>query len=92
MNRGLPGRWLRILGASILGLASTGVALAQQESSADQLQEVVVTAQKRTSTVQETPISITALTGQDLEDRGINDIQSIVQSVPGVSMRTSGPG
>ncbi len=92
MNRGSPGRWLRILSASILGLASTGVALAQQESSADQLQEVVVTAQKRTSTVQETPISITALTGQDLEDRGINDIQSIVQSVPGVSMRTSGPG
>ena len=92
MNRGSPGRWLGILSASILGLASTGVALAQQESSSEQLQEVVVTAQKRVSTVQETPISITAITGKELQDRGITDIQSIVQSVPGVSMRASGPG
>ena len=38
------------------------------------------------------PISITAITGADLQDRGITDIQSVVQSVPGVSMRTSGPG
>ena len=35
---------------------------------------------------------MTAITGQDLQDRGITDITSIVQSVPGVSMRTSGPG
>ncbi len=92
MNRGFSRRALRVLSTSLLGLAFTGVALAQQEGSAEQLQEVVVTAQKRVSTVQEAPISITALTGQELQDRGINDIQSIVQSVPGVSMRTSGPG
>ena len=56
------------------------------------LDEIIVTAQKRESTVQTTPISMTAITGQDLKDRGITDITSIVQSVPGVSMRTSGPG
>jgi outer membrane receptor protein involved in Fe transport len=75
-----------------------GGAVAQQQSASqtelkgDQLQEVVVTATKRETTVETTPISITAITGQELEDRGITNIESIVQSVPGVSMRTSGPG
>ncbi|MBV9914339.1 MAG: TonB-dependent receptor plug domain-containing protein, partial [Sinobacteraceae bacterium] len=60
--------------------------------SGSQLEEVTVTATKRASTVQETPISITALTGEDIQERGLPDFAAIVQSVPGVSMRTSGPG
>jgi len=58
----------------------------------DQLEEVTVTATKRASTVQDTPLSITALTGADIQERGLSDFAAIVQSVPGVSMRTSGPG
>jgi iron complex outermembrane recepter protein len=56
------------------------------------LQEIVVTAEKRSSTIQDTPISITALTGDQLQQQGVTGIQGIVQSVPGLSMRTSGPG
>ncbi|MGB6356587.1 MAG: TonB-dependent receptor, partial [Steroidobacteraceae bacterium] len=85
------GRVSKGLFASVLGLALVGGAVAD-EANLDQLQEIVVTAKKRESTVQATPISITAITGQDLQDRGITDISSIVQSVPGVSMRSSGPG
>jgi outer membrane receptor protein involved in Fe transport len=70
---------------------STNVALAQQEG-VGQLEEIVVTATKRTSTVQETPMSITAITGDDIQQRGLADFTAIIQSVPGVSMRTSGPG
>jgi iron complex outermembrane receptor protein len=91
MNRKVPSKVLRSLALLIFCSASADVALAQQVGS-EQLQEIVVTAQKRESTVQTTPLSITALTGQDLVDRGITDIAAIVQSVPGVSMRTSGPG
>jgi iron complex outermembrane recepter protein len=89
MNRSA---WVLIASASTLGLAATDVRAQQQESQANQLQEVVVTAAKRVSTVQDTPISITAVTGKELEDRGITDISGIVQAVPGVSMRQSGPG
>ncbi len=85
------GKVLTIVPATAL-LGVSGVAVAQQETKSDQLQEIVVTAQKRVSTVQDTPISITALTGRDLGERGITDISSVVQSVPGVSMRSSGPG
>jgi iron complex outermembrane receptor protein len=74
-----------------LSLARSGVA---QQSRADstQLQEVVVTAQKRATTAQETPISLTAVTGADIMERGVTDLANLVQSVPGVSIRTSGPG
>ena len=90
-------RAIGFIAVLIWGLGSTGPALAQQAatesvSKGDQLEEITVTAQKRESTVETTPISITALTGADLQDRGITDISSVVQSVPGVSMRTSGPG
>jgi len=81
-----------VVSAAALGATFAADVYAQQESTSDQLQEVVVTAEKRASTVQTTPISITALTGKDIADRGIYDITSIVDSVPGVSMRYSGPG
>src|ERR1700722_20387722 len=92
MRRRLSGQVLKTVSATVASLAFAAGAAAQQENKFDQLQEIVITAQKRESTVQTTPISITAITGQDLQDRGITDISSIVQSVPGVSMRSSGPG
>ncbi|HEY2682718.1 MAG TPA: TonB-dependent receptor [Steroidobacteraceae bacterium] len=76
-------------GLSLLGGAQAAETTA---ASGDALEEIVVTAQKRESTLETTPISITALTGADLQERGLTDIQSVVQSVPGVSMRSSGPG
>lgn len=56
------------------------------------LQEIVVTAEKRASTVQDTPISITALSGDQLAEQGISGVLGLVQQVPGLSMRTAGPG
>ena len=91
MERIHRGQLLLIVSASVLAWAVADVARAQQEN-AEQLQEVIVTAQKRVSTVQETPISITAITGESLQERGVTDLATIVQSVPGVSMRQSGPG
>src|SRR5438270_9678362 len=56
------------------------------------LEEVVVTAEKRESTVQKTPISITAISGADLQAQGLSNLLSVAQQVPGVSFKTSGPG
>ena len=86
-------RTLRLMAsASVLMLATSVDVYAQQAGNADQLAEVVVTAEKRTTTVETTPISITAVTGADLQERGITDMTGLVQSVPGISMRQSGPG
>lgn len=58
----------------------------------DMLAEVVVTAEKRESTVQKTPLSITAISGADLEGRGLSSAQELVQAVPGIAVTSAGPG
>ena len=57
----------------------------------DTLQEVVVTAETYTSTAQSTPISISAVTGNELQSRGISSLEAIARDVPGLSMRSAGP-
>jgi iron complex outermembrane receptor protein len=69
---------------------------AEADSAADidnsgALQEIVVTAQKRASTVQTTPISIAAFTGDDLQNRGTASLAALAQGTPGVSLKTEGP-
>jgi outer membrane receptor protein involved in Fe transport len=81
--------------AMALGLALVEGAYAADTTStgsADQLQEVVVTAEKRVSTVQDTGASITAVSSQEIADRGIVDFTSLANSVPGIAMRSAGPG
>jgi iron complex outermembrane recepter protein len=54
--------------------------------------EIVVTATRRSTSVQSTPISITALGQADIQARGITNLTSLVQSTPGISMKSEGPG
>src|ERR1700677_5128372 len=78
---------------SVLGAILAGVAIAQQShSDTGQLEEIVVTAAKLEATIETTAISITAVSGADIVNRGFTDLASLMQTVPGVSMRTSGPG
>jgi iron complex outermembrane receptor protein len=55
------------------------------------LQEVVVTAQYRAESVQTVPISITALTQQELLDRGAMQFEDYASAVPGLSFADRGP-
>jgi iron complex outermembrane receptor protein len=60
--------------------------------SGKELEEVVITAEKRESTVQETPISMSALSAAQLQNQNIANLEDLAGAVPGVSMRTAGPG
>jgi iron complex outermembrane recepter protein len=75
--------------ASTRAVAQTVASTATDSSG---MSEIVVTAEKRNSTVQDTPISISALSGDQLQAQGISGISGVVESVPGLSMRTAGPG
>ena len=57
-----------------------------QDSSSDGLGDIVVTAEKRESSVQKTPISITAVGGADLQKKGIASVESIVGQIAGVAV------
>ncbi|GHD08052.1 TonB-dependent receptor [Halioglobus japonicus] len=60
------------------------------------LEEVIVTARKREESLQETPVAISALSGDDLEDLGLRDISNLSEVVPNVDSGdgngTSGAG
>ena len=73
-------------------VAWSAPAEAESAAASGTIEEVVVTAEKRESTVQKTPISITAISGVDLQAQGITDLVSVAQQVPGLSFKTSGPG
>ena len=55
------------------------------------IQEVVVTASHREVSAQDLPISITAVTGAQLEQNGIEDIASLAHSMAGVNYTDKGP-
>jgi iron complex outermembrane receptor protein len=54
------------------------------------LEEVIVTAQKRSESVQDIPLAVTALSAAMLDERGITDIASLATSVPGMHFGESG--
>jgi iron complex outermembrane recepter protein len=56
------------------------------------LEEVIVTAQKREQKLIDVPVAITALSGTELEQRGLSSVQDISFAVPGLTMREDGPG
>jgi len=59
---------------------------------AEPIEEIVVTALKRDSTLQDTPIAISALPSDTIEKLGADDFSDFVGSVPGLTLRDNGPG
>jgi iron complex outermembrane receptor protein len=78
--------------ASLLFAACAPQMAAATDADEGGLAEIVVTAQRFTSTVQNTPISISAVTGDQLDAAGITSIEELSHEIPGLSMRTAGPG
>ena len=56
------------------------------------IEEVVVTAQHRSQSIQDVPITITAISAEELEAGNIFDIGSIANNVPGMTLGEFAPG
>ncbi len=56
------------------------------------IEEVVVTARKKTESLQDVPLSVSALNEETLEERGINVFEDYLLQLPGVTAGGSGPG
>jgi iron complex outermembrane receptor protein len=61
-------------------------------ASGDGLEEMVVTAQRRRTNLQETPISITAVSGETLRERSAVDLGGVADATPNMQLTTSGNG
>ena len=60
-------------------------AMAQAAPAADAPTDIVVTAQKRSERLQDVPLAVTALSGETLANRQINDTAALVGAVPSLS-------
>jgi iron complex outermembrane receptor protein len=81
------------VGALALAVSSAfGQTAGTSEPAAATPEEIVITAEKRSSTIQDTPISISARSGEELQRSGITDLTGVIHDVPGISVRTAGPG
>jgi len=83
------GRYVSL--ASAIGLILGGAAHAADTSSG-QLDEVVVTAQKRVQSAKDVPSSISVLGGDDLLTHNVVSVEDLTRAVPGISFNSGGSG
>ena len=84
-------RWYGLSGCAALGTLLSGLALAADAGPATEpstgVQEVVVSAQYREEKLQDVPIAITAITGEEITQRGFDQSFEVGYTVPNASLR-----
>ncbi len=85
--------WLTTSAAVLLwaGTANAQTAPSNDEQ-ASTLDEVVVTAERRTSNLQTTAVAASVLSGEELQNKGVTNIETLQFSVPSVTVQNSGQG
>jgi iron complex outermembrane receptor protein len=73
-------------------LSSIGAMAQSVADSPDQITEIVVTAQKREQRIQDIPISVSAISGDEIDRAGARDFHDLLLSIPGVSYSGAEPG
>ncbi|WP_286846087.1 TonB-dependent receptor plug domain-containing protein, partial [Spongiibacter sp. UBA6593] len=76
---------------AVATLALSGTALAQPNKPARVIEEVVVTAQKSQQSLQDVPISISALSGDFMQENAIGDLVEVSTYVPNVRVEFTSP-
>src|ERR1700682_2255360 len=83
--------------AAILGGVSCAASAAEPatestEAAAGALEEITVTAQRRTQNIQDVPISMQALTAQTLQQLNVSTLDDYIKYLPNVTTANNGPG
>ena len=78
-----------MLAAMAAGLSFGATAHAQQSGADDAIEEIITTARRREESLQEVPISVTMLTGDQLERIGAADIIEVAKQSPNVTLEVS---
>ena len=85
--------------ASLVGVfaatGGVGSAIAQGGEAATRqsaIDEIVVTATKRETSLQDTAMSLSVVTGEDLQNRGFTNPGEFINTIPGLAVTTQQPG
>jgi outer membrane receptor protein involved in Fe transport len=78
------------LGIAIAAILATSGAVHAAERASGALEEIVVTAQKRSQGLQDVPLAVTALSADQLDARGVREFDNYLRTVPGVAFADLG--
>ena len=79
---------MRIICVPLMGLICAAAPLLAAETASTEsttLEEVTVTAQRRSESLQTVPIAITAVTAADMERNGVHELGTLAGQVPGLT-------
>jgi len=81
-----------ILSGTSVGLAHADTAATAADTGSEGIQEITVTAQRRTENMQNVPITIQALTAETLTQLNVATFDDFVKYLPNVTAAMNGPG
>ncbi len=86
------GRRMALLTSCAAGalVALSATAASAQAAKSDTLDEVVVTAERRSQSIQRVPIAITAVSGATIEKTDVRGIEDLVAKTPNISFTSNG--
>ena len=65
---------------------------AQEQGEEYTLEEITVTATKRETALEDTPMALSVVTGDMINEQGRNDIWDVLKDIPGLMLNTAGGG
>jgi outer membrane receptor protein involved in Fe transport len=91
------GARLGLAGGAVLlsALAGAPPAVAQRAATGEPsgiLEDIIVTAEKRSESLEKVPMSIVAYSADSLAQLGVQDFSSLAARIPGVTLNSAGPG
>ncbi len=91
-----PLKFNKLSYAIITALSASSFAMAQDATDENEAGRVIetiqVTATKRTESIQAVPVTVSALSGDALENLGVDNFQDYVEFLPNVVFQGTGPG
>jgi outer membrane receptor protein involved in Fe transport len=81
-----------ILGGAGMGMGISQAATTTEASDSEAIQEIIVTAQRRTESIQNVPITIQAITGEQLSQLNVTTFDDVLKYLPNVTFGSNGPG
>ena len=86
-----PGSWVRTIALLLAFSSITAIRASRAQEAASQpaLAEIIVTAQKRSQNLQDVPISVIAVSAQQLHDAGVTDIKNLTVLTPGLTVTST---
>jgi iron complex outermembrane recepter protein len=87
-----PLRITLLAGSAVACLAMPGIASAQEAEDAADSGEITVIARKSTETLQEVPVTVTAVTNETLETYGVNQVADVASRIPTLNVQVGGSG